>query len=166
MFTWFMALAKYLQGTSWALDLSGSTWAYPFVQAAHFVGLSMWIGTNLTLDLRLMGVGRKRCTAGELSEALFWWNWLGLIVAVTGGFMLFSSAATKYIPNPAFDLKVGIFVPLGIILHIYNQQKSRTWGQTLETPAIARCAGFIELLIWFAVITCAVSIPDFDTHQV
>ena len=78
--------------------------------------------------------------------------------------MLFSSAATKYIPNPAFEMKLGILVPLGIILHIVNQQKVKTWGLTSESPGIAKFMGLIELLVWFAVITAAVSIPNFDTH--
>jgi hypothetical protein len=164
MLSFFMAFAKWLQGTWWALDISGSTWAYPFVQMTHFSGLSLWIGTNLSLDLRLLGVGKKRATAAQLSEALFWWNWLGLLIAVTGGFMLFASAATKYIPNPAFEIKLGILIPVGIILHIINQQKSRTWGQTLETPMVAKIAGLLELLIWFSVITAAVSIPSYDVH--
>lgn len=129
MLSFFMAFAKWLQGTWWALDISGSTWAYPFVQMTHFSGLSLWIGTNLALDLRLLGIGKKRQTAAQLSDALFWWNWLGLLIAVTGGFMLFASAATKYIPNPAFEIKLGILVPLGVVLHIVNQQKSKTWDK-------------------------------------
>ena len=60
MLSFFMAIAKWLQSTWWALDISGSTWAYPFVQATHFTGLSLWIGTNLSLDFRLLGIGKKR----------------------------------------------------------------------------------------------------------
>src|SRR5271156_1282648 len=156
MLSFFMAIAKWLQGTSWALDISGSTWAYPFVQATHFSGLSLWLGTNLSLDLRLLGIGKKRQTASQLSDSLFAWNWIGFCIAVAGGFMLFASAATKYIPNPAFEIKLGILVPLGIVLHIINQLKARTWGQTMETPAVAKLSGLIEFLIWFAVITAAI----------
>jgi hypothetical protein len=164
MLSFFMAFAKWLQGTWWALDISGSTWAYPFVQMTHFSGLSLWVGTNVALDLRLLGIGKKRQTASQLSDALFAWNWLGFCIAVAGGFMLFASAATKYISNPAFEIKFGILIPAGIILHIVNQQKSRTWGQTSETPMAAKLAGLLELLIWFSVITAAVSIPNYDTH--
>ena len=156
--------AKWLQSTWWALDISGSTWAYPFVQATHFSGLSLWIVTNLSLDLRLLGVGAKRRTAAELSDALFAWNWIGFCVAVMGGFVLFASSATKYIPNPAFRIKLGILLPLGIILHVVNQTKARSWGQTPETPLVAKLAGLIELLLWLAVVTAAVSIPNYDTH--
>jgi hypothetical protein len=164
MFNFFMALAKYLQNTWWALDISGSTWVYPFVQATHFTGLSLWIGTNLTLDLRLLGVGSKRQTAGQVSEALFAWNWTGLCIAVLGGFLLFSSAATKYIPNPAFELKLGIFVPVGILWHILVQWYSRRHEQSETVSAFGKFAGLFELLLWFSVITAAVSIPNFDTH--
>jgi hypothetical protein len=164
MLSFFMSFAKWLQGTWWALDISGSTWAYPFVQMTHFAGLSLWLGTNLSLDLRLMGIGKKRQTASQLSDSLFEWNWVGFCFAVLGGFMLFASSATKYIPNPAFDIKLGILVPLGIVLHIINQQKSRTWGQTPETPVVAKVVGLLELLIWFSVVTAAVSIPNYDVH--
>src|ERR1700686_1198583 len=113
MLSFFMDFAKWLQGTWWALDISGSTWAYPFVQMTHFSGLSLWLGTNLSLDLRLLGIGKKRQTASQLSNSLFAWNWIGFCIAVTGGFMLFASAATKYVPNPAFEIKLGILVPTG-----------------------------------------------------
>lgn len=164
MYSFFMALAKWLQNTGWALDISGSTWAYPFVQLTHFTGLSLWIGTNLALDLRLVGIGSKRQTASELSTALFAWNWTGLGIAILGGFMLFSSAATKYIPNPAFEIKLGILVPLGILLHIVVQHKAHAWGRTEEVVAAGKVLGLLELLWWFGVITAAVSIPNFDTH--
>src|ERR1700761_1526428 len=107
MHNFFIAFATWLQNTWLALYISGSTWAYPFVQATHFTGLSLWFGTNLALDLRLLGIGSKQQTAGQLSESLFAWNWLGFCVAILGGFLLFASSATQYIFNPAFDIKLG-----------------------------------------------------------
>jgi len=164
VYNFFMALAKWLQNTWWALDISGSTWAYPFVQLTHFTGLSLWIGTNLSLDLRLLGVGSKRQTAAQLSDALFIWNWTGLGIAILGGFMLFSSAATKYIPNPAFEIKLGILVPLGILWHIIVQWHAGTREQAEIVTPFGKLAGFLELLLWLSVITAAVSIPNYDTH--
>jgi hypothetical protein len=164
MLSFFMAIAKWLQGTWWALDISGSTWAYPFVQLTHFTGLSLWIGTNLALDFRLLGFGKKSRTAAELSRALFAWNWTGFCIAVAGGFMMFSSAATKYIPNPAFEVKLGILIPLALITHIVVQQKARVWGATQDVQPAGRFAGLLEMLLWLCVVTAAVSIPNFDVH--
>ena len=156
-----LAFAQWLQNTSFAMFVSGSDWAYPFVQATHFTGLSFWVGTNVALDLRLLGVGKKRETAAQLAENLFVWNWIGFAVAITGGLLLFSSAATTYIPNPAFDLKLGFFLPVALILHIWVQRKSRVWGETSEVQSLGKIAGGIELFFWLCVVTSAVSIPYF-----
>jgi len=122
------------------------------------------MGTNLAVDFRLLGVGRKRQSASQLSDALFVWNWIGFAIALLGGFMLFASAATDYVPNPAFRLKLGILIPLALVLHIVVQRKARAWSETPDTPMIARLAGLIELLLWLAVVIAAVSIPFYDTH--
>lgn len=122
------------------------------------------MGTNVAVDLYLMGVGPKRLAYAELNSALFAWNWTGLAIAVTGGFMLFATAATSFIVNPAFQLKLGLLVPLGIILHIVVQQKTRTWGQEKQTPGVAKFFRGLELVWWFAVATAAASIPYFE-HQ-
>jgi hypothetical protein len=162
MYHLLFSFCQWLQNTDWALNISGSTWAYPYVQMIHFTGLSLWVGTNVAVDLHLLGMGSKRLTSAELNSALFAWNWTGLAIAVTGGFMLFATAATSFIINPAFRLKLGILIPLGLILHIVVQQTTKTWGQTKDTPAKAKFLGALELLWWFAVATAAASIPYFE----
>ena len=126
----------------------------------HFTGLSMWIGTNLALDLRLLGWGRKRETAAELADDLFLWNWIGFCIVVLGGFLLFSSTASTFLVNMAFRWKLGVFVPTALIWHIIVQNKAKTWGQTSETPMIAKLSGLVEILLWVCVITAAVEIPN------
>jgi hypothetical protein len=71
-----VAFAKWLEGTPWGLMTRESIWAYPFVQLIHFTGLSIWLGTNFALDLRLLGVGRQRATAAQMAQELFAWNWI------------------------------------------------------------------------------------------
>ena len=156
-----LALARYLQNTPWAMWVATSNWVYPFVQATHFTGLSFWVGTNALLDLRLLGLGKKRETAAEVANNLFIWNWIGFAVAVTGGFLLFSASATTYVPNPAFRLKLGMLLPVALIIHIIVQYKARDWGAQPEVTSIGKVAGLVELLMWLGVVTAAVSIPYF-----
>lgn len=160
MYALLVAFAKWLESTSWGTLVRTSLWAYPFTQLIHFTGLSIWIGTNFALDLRLLGVGKKRGTAAELADDLFAWNWIGFCIVILGGFLLFSSTATAFIANIAFQWKLGIFVPLAILWHIVVQQKAKTWGTTGETPAIAKFSGLAEILLWICVITAAVEIPN------
>jgi hypothetical protein len=49
-----VAFGHWLQNRPFALTIAGSDWAYPFVQATHFTGLSLWVGTNVAVDLSLM----------------------------------------------------------------------------------------------------------------
>jgi hypothetical protein len=154
-----LSFGHWLQNTSWALAIATSDWAYPFVQATHFTGLSLWVGTNVAVDLSLLGVGNKRQGPSQLSEALFVWNWIGFSIAVTGGFLLFSVSAETYVTNIAFITKLGLLIPLALVLHIVIQRKVRAWGQTADTPQVAKVAGFAELLLWLSVATAAVSIP-------
>ncbi|MGD0963090.1 MAG: hypothetical protein ABSA57_04215 [Candidatus Acidiferrales bacterium] len=156
-----IAFARWVQSTRLGVGILESTWAFPYVQLTHFTGLSLFVGTNLALDLRLMGIGKRSQTAAQLADSLFAWNWVGFAIGITGGFMLFSTAALTYVANPSFDIKLSMLIPAGLVLHIINQQKARTWGQTPETPGIAKLAGFIELLLWLSVVTAAVLIPYF-----
>ncbi len=154
-----MAWGKWLETSPWGYPVRTSLWLYPFIQLIHFTGLSMWIGTNLAVDLRLMGVGRKRQTAAELSEQLWAWNWIGFAVVVTGGFLLFSSNATTFLVNAAFLTKLVYLVPAALIWHIVVQAKTPRWGSKPETPGAAKVAGAVEVCLWLAVVTAATLIP-------
>ena len=161
MYGALVAFCKLLEGSPWGTFVRTTDWGYPFVQVIHFSGLSLWLGTNVTVDLRLLGVGKRRQTAAQLSSGLFVWNWIGLCVVVLGGFLLFSSTATTYVTNPAFRMKLGVLIPVALFWHLVVQQKTPVWGQAEETLAPGKLAGLIELLLWLSVVTAAVLIPNY-----
>ena len=156
-----VAFGNWLQNRSFALDVATSAWAYPVVQATHFTGLSLWIGTTVATDVSLIGIGNQYQTPLQLLNVLFAWNWVGFCIAVLGGFLLFAASAASYVINPAFLTKLGILIPLALILHVVIQRKVREWGQQPEIPRLARIAGSVELVLWISVVTAAVAIPYF-----
>ena len=87
---------NWLQNTPYALAIAGSTWAYPFVQTTHFTGLSIWLGTSLAVDFRLLGWLGRSHKPSELARSLFAWNWIGFAIAVIGGASLFSTDAVAF----------------------------------------------------------------------
>jgi hypothetical protein len=149
----------WVQNTSYALAIGESDWAYPVVQATHFTGISLWLGTNVAVDLSLLGFGIKRQRPAQLSDALFWWNWLGFCIALFGGVSLFSVSAGVFVLNPAFRVKLGILIPIGLITHIFIQRKIHTWDKGTEIKPAGKYAGAFELFLWFCVATAAVLIP-------
>jgi hypothetical protein len=158
---WLTTWAQWLETSPWGYPVRTSLWLYPFIQLIHFGGLSLWIGTALAVDFRLIGVGRKRQTAAELSKQLFAWNWIGFAVALLGGFLLFSAAATTFLENAAFVVKLAYLVPVALIWHIIVQRKARSWGKMEGTPALAKLAGVLEIALWLSVSTAAVLIPTY-----
>ena len=154
-----VAFGNWLQHRSFALDVATSDWAYPFVQATHFTGLSLWVGTTVATDLSLMGMGNQYQTPLQLLNVLFIWNWVGFAIAITGGFLLFSASASMYVTNIAFLTKLGVLIPAALVLHIVNQRKVQTWSLNPDLPSAAKFAGAMELLLWLCVVTAAVSIP-------
>jgi hypothetical protein len=156
---WLMPLCRYLEATWWATDIRTSLWGYPFIQLIHFSGLSLWLGTSIAGDLRLIRVGKKPQTATEVRDELFVWNWIGFCTVVTGGFLLFSARATAYIINPAFRTKLFMLVPLALLWHVFVQTKTSMWEKT--TSNTGRLAGLVEVILWLAVVAAAVEIPSY-----
>lgn len=153
--------ARWLESSRVGSGIGESTWAYPYIQLLHFTGLSIWMGTTIAVDLHLLGVVRREQTTAQLLKALILWNWIGFVILVTGGFLLFSTAATLFIMNPAFETKIGLLLPVALIWHILVQLKIRAWGQTMEPPNAAKVAGLVEILLWVSVATAATTIPYF-----
>ena len=68
---WVVAIASWLEKTPRGLITRESVWAYPFIQLIHFTGLSIWLGTNSALGLRLLGIGKKDAAAAQVARGLF-----------------------------------------------------------------------------------------------
>lgn len=160
MYGLLYSLVKWLEGTGVATVIR-TTRIYPFIQAIHFSGLSLWLATNIVVDLRLLGLGKQRRTAAELSSALLAWNWIGFLVVVLGGFLLFSGIGTTYLVNEAFRFKLGVFVPVAIAWHVFVQRKVRVWGRTTDATMAGKLSGLLEIILWLCVVIAAVLIPNY-----
>ena len=142
-----LAACRWLESMPWAVTIRLSSWQYPVVLWAHFIGLSMFLATTVAVDLRLMGVGARRFSAAQLSRDLFAWNWIGFAVAFFGGFLLLSAEATTYAANLGFWLKLGVAFPLATIWHVVVQRK---------VSGLGAWAGLIEVVFWILVVTASV----------
>ena len=156
MYDAVLASCRWLENTRWGVTIRGSSWLYPVVLWVHFVGLSMWLGTALAIDLRLMGIGAKRQTAVELSNGLFAWNWIGFGIAFVGGFLLLSVEATTYVMNTGFLLKLAVLTPFALIWHVMVHRKIQVWSETERTSALGKWAGLIEFVLWVSVVSASV----------
>jgi hypothetical protein len=116
--------------------ISHSTWGYPIVSAIHVLAMALFGGAVLVTDLRIMGV----------TTELRGWRWIGCLIVVLTGLLLFVSNPVRYSASAFFRIKMLLLVLLGI-----NAVLSRR----------ARLAAYLSLALWIAVIFASRAIAFF-----
>jgi hypothetical protein len=136
-------------GAQW---LRTSGLAYPFVNAAHILGIGLLLGSILPLDLRLLGLFNTvplRVIGPFLSRAAA----SGIILAAPTGLWLFSVQPGDYLGNPAFRWKAGLLVlAIGNIVaqHLGPQYRVAVSGGRVGTMVRVHAAASVGL--WLSVL--------------
>ncbi|HEY4580658.1 MAG TPA: DUF6644 family protein [Candidatus Acidoferrales bacterium] len=128
---------------------------WPTLEAFHFVGLMLLLGTVLLLDLRMLGVA-KQLPLGSLHQLVLPWALAGFGVSLITGICFIIGFATDYVGNIAFYLKLGALLLLGInalifyVTPIHREVAAVAPGE--DAPAAAKMIATISVFLWFSVI--------------
>lgn len=135
-----------IQGSWLSQAIRYSQWRYAWVNTAHIMGIALLVGSILPMDLRLLGVWRRRLPHAELARTLLPVAACGLALAVSAGIGLFVVRAKEYGVHPLFQLKIPI-VLIGTTAALVFHARA---GLRLEraTPAQARLHGALSLGCW------------------
>jgi len=83
------------------------------------------------------------------------WAWTGFSIQVITGFLLFSSAASKYASTRIFPLKMLLILIAGVNALIFMRTTYRrvaAWDTAVPPPLGARLAGVVSLVLWSSVL--------------
>lgn len=130
-------------------------WVYPVLETVHVIGLGLIFGGIFLLDLRLLGVGRSLAVTALAGHVLPW-VWLGFLLNMASGVLLFSSDALSLAANISFQLKMLLLIIAGITAVIFMRSTYRTaanWNAGTPTPPAAKIAALLSLVSWLGVIT-------------
>lgn len=157
----------------WLYDLPASTAlresdnAFPLVETAHVLGVSLMAGTVMTVDLRLTGLLLRAEPVTRVARALLPYTWLGFALMVLTGLALFASEAATLYGNPAFRLKL-LFLSLAgmnaLLFHLTSYRRAADWGPGVPTPLPVRLFASLSLLLWAGVIVSGRMIAVFHPH--
>jgi hypothetical protein len=90
--------------TDWFLG-SESIWTYPTVLTLHTIGMAILVGASFVVHLRILQV------AGGIPlrqlHQLYRFIWIGFIINLTTGIVLFATQAADRITDPVFYVKIG-----------------------------------------------------------
>lgn len=133
---------------------SGWVWLFPIVETLHVLALTVVFGSIAMVDMRLLGFAARDSTVSRISADLLPFTWIAFALAVITGSLMFTSRASTYFYNWAFDFKFLCLFLAGLNMLVVNFGAYRTiltWDMQVP-PLRARVAGGISILLWIGVI--------------
>ena len=129
--------------------------AFPYVEGAHVLGLSLSVGIVMWFDLRLLGVAMRTQPVSEVFEDLKVWMFAGFGIMFFTGALLFSAHATKAYASGYFRLKLALMILAGlntVVYHFTIDRRRPEWDKASVPPFAAQAAGPLSLVLWFSVV--------------
>ena len=150
-----IGLCKWLEQTSVGITVRDSLWLFPTIETLHLFGIVLLVGSTSALDLRLLGLSLRNQSVSTVAARLLPWAWVGFVVQIVTGALLFSSEATKCYTNPAFRLKMLMLLLAGVNamgFHLTAYRSVGKWDNAAATPFGAKLAGSFSILLWFGIV--------------
>ena len=145
--TWLW-LFEWFEYTTPGIVVRESVWMFPVIEAVHLLGLCLLGGAVLVVDLRMLGLGLRRQTIGEIARNLRPWLKGALGLMLVTGVLLFLSEAVKCYYNQSFWVKM---TTLSVALVFTFTVRERVAVGMLGASARARLVAAASMLLWFTV---------------
>jgi hypothetical protein len=145
----------WLARTPWSIALHESQYVWPFTESTHVLTLTLFVGSAVMLDLRLLGVGFTNIPVSTFVGRLLPWTRAGFTVMATTGLMLFYATPVTYYQSIFFRVKMVLLVAAGINVFVFHERTLRTvstWDVDVKPPRAARVAAIVSLVAWALVV--------------
>jgi len=154
----------WLANTPMSVEIRESLWGYPIIETVHVLGLCLFLGFTMVLDLRLLGVAMKRTPASEVCGRLEPWMVGGFAVMIVSGALLFYGDPAKFYGSIFMRMKFAMLILAGLNVLIFKlgtYRKVRDWDLHEATPVGAKIAAGLSLTLWFCVVAAGRAIAYF-----
>lgn len=128
--------------------IAAHPWLYPALESVHLVGIAIFIGSLVLVELRMLGLGAALPIAA-LGRFGLTVAWGGFGMAAGSGAMLFLASGEEILANRAFLLKMALLVLAGLNAALYHGR-----GGFGRHDATARAQTFVSLGTWLGIIIC------------
>jgi hypothetical protein len=128
--------------------LNASEWTFPILEIFHIVGFAIAIGTVALVDFRLLGLGLRQQTPGQLTKDLSLATLLSLSTALLSGMLMYSTDPDKFYLNVSFLFKIACLL-LAITFHYTIHRKVALSG---SSSAASKLVALVSLALWVAVV--------------
>jgi hypothetical protein len=138
-------------GISRWLRESQSIFGFYFILLFHTIGMSLVVGANAVVDLRILGIASD--IPLQPLKRLFAIMWTGLAINVTTGLLLLTAYPTKALTNPDFYVKLSF---IGLAVYTMNWLNKEVFGDTSMSEAAMIAKGKmmarLSLIFWLGAV--------------
>jgi hypothetical protein len=149
------ATLEWLQNTGLAVYIRDSLFAFPLIESAHVIGLTLVFGTIAIVDLRLLGIASSERSFLRVASEVLKWTWAAFALTAVSGVLMFITNATGYVQNGYFRTKLVLLVLAAINVLVFELTAGRTveqWSEARSAPPLGRAVAAVSLVLWLAVI--------------
>ncbi len=142
---------EWLGSTGWSVSILESFWVWPLLESTHVLTLTLFVGTAVMMDLRLLGVTFKSVPISEFTRRMLPWTRGSFAVMALTGVLVFYSAPVRYYHNLFFRIKVVLLIVAGINIWWFHMRTNRgveEWDRDPIPPRAVRIAGATSLFVW------------------
>lgn len=157
-----LRFCEWLATTPGSIALHESRYMYLVVLTVHVLTLSVFVGTAVVIDLRLLGVTMARVPVSEVMARLLPWTGAGLLVMISSGALLFYATPLLRYQNLFFRLKMltlGLAAVNAWVFHNTVYRRVADWDLDPVPPRRARAAGGLSLACLAVMIMLGRMIP-------
>lgn len=152
-----LRLFQYLQDQPGSIGIRESIWVYPIIESAHVLGMCLFLGLIVMMDLRLVSATMRSVRVTEVQRRLFPWQMAGLTIMVASGLLLVLSDPMRFYGNVFFRVKVVLLALAALnatAFHSTIYRRVAEWDHQAVPPARVRAAGAFSLLLWIGIVVC------------
>ena len=127
-----------------------SVWAFAVIESVHLLALTTMGGAVLLVDLRLLNLGLRSRTVGELARETQRFVNVGLIMLILSGIGLFASEATKCYYSTPFSVKM--WTLLAATIFTYTVRKRVSFAEEGRVSSRTQMlVALVSMTMWFVV---------------
>jgi hypothetical protein len=141
-----LQLLERLSQTALVLWVAESAWGYPIVLTMHAIGMALVVGIVVMFDLRVVGFANRIPLNAFRAFARV--AWLGLVINVVSGTLLFCANYTAFLHNTAFVTKIALLCAAAFTTWGVARTLDRTCGSlVISSSARALATAGLVLLV-------------------
>ena len=85
----------------------------PAILTTHIVGMCVFAGLVIMMDLRLLGIGNNSTSISQIQRRLFPWQMVGMTISAVSGLVLVYGQPMRFYPNVFFWIKTVMMLVAG-----------------------------------------------------